>query len=287
MDVTYGLVISHAPGMTALWSALEPAQETHLRGALDTVRNELAAARPDVIVAFVNDHFSNFSLANMPAICVGVADRYEMRAPGSPRVLREPLRRINGDPELSLHIVESLMRANFDPAYSAELELVADVGAPLYYLLPDLPPNLTIVPIFINCVAPPLPTLQRCFDLGVAVRAVIDACTADGRRVAVMGTGGISHWVGMPRQGEINSDFDQRVIDLVVAGRFAEMINWSDRAIEAEAGNGAFELRNWMAAFGAVGGFRARPLAYVAVPEWLTGMSVMPLDLTSPVPAIV
>jgi aromatic ring-opening dioxygenase catalytic subunit (LigB family) len=261
-----------------MWGALDAGQARDLSGALDIVRGELEAARPDVIVAFVNDHFSNFFLGNMPAICVGVADTYEMRAPGDPATLRTPMRRIPGDAELSLQIVESLMREGFDPAYAGELQLVADVGAPLYYLMPELPPQLSIVPIFINCVAPPLPTMRRCYDLGVAVRKALDRFAGD-RRVAIMGTGGISHWVGLAREGEINSVFDQRVISLVAEGRFAEMMDWDDRAIEDEAGNGAYELRNWLATFGAVGACRPRPLAYVAVPEWLTGMAVIPLDL--------
>ena len=278
MELCHGLIISHAPGLTAMWSALDAAHARNLSGALDTVRLELEAARPDVIVAFVNDHFSNFFLGNMPAICIGVAESYEMRAPGNPALLRTPMRRIPGDGELSLRIVESLMRENFDPAYAGELQLVADVGAPLYYLMPELPPHLTIVPIFINCVAPPLPTMRRCYDLGVAVRKALEQFAGD-RRVAIMGTGGISHWVGLAREGEINSAFDQRVIALVAEGRFAEMMDWDDRAIEDEAGNGAYELRNWLATFGAVGPCRPRPLAYVAVPEWLTGMAVIPLDL--------
>jgi hypothetical protein len=285
VELCHGLIVSHAPGMTAMWNALDAAEARELSGALESVRRELEVARPDVLVAFVNDHFSNFFLGNMPAICIGVADSYEMRAPGDPATLRTPMRRIAGEPDLSLRIVESLMRDGFDPAYAGELQLVADVGAPLYYLMPELPPQLTIVPIFINCVAPPLPTMRRCYDLGVAVRRALDAFAGD-RRVAIMGTGGISHWVGLEREGEINSAFDRRVIALVEDGRFAEMLDWNDRAIEDEAGNGAYELRNWLATFGAVGACRPRPLAYVAVPEWLTGMTVIPLDLAPlPVPA--
>jgi aromatic ring-opening dioxygenase catalytic subunit (LigB family) len=284
MELCHGLIVSHAPGMTAMWDALDAAEARELSGALDAVRRELEVARPDVLVAFVNDHFSNFFLGNMPAICVGVADSYEMRAPGDPATLRTPMRRIAGEPDLSLRIVESLMRDGFDPAYAGELQLVADVGAPLYYLMPELPPQLTIVPIFINCVAPPLPTMRRCYDLGIAVRRALDAFAGD-RRVAIMGTGGISHWVGLEREGEINSEFDRRVIALVEDGRFAEMLDWDDRAVEDEAGNGAYELRNWLATFGAVGACRPRSLAYVAVPEWLTGMTVIPLDLAPlPVP---
>jgi len=278
VELCHGLIVSHAPGMTAMWNALDAEGSAALSGALDSVRLELAAARPDVIVAFVNDHFSNFFLGNMPAICVGVAESYDMRAPGDPAILRTATRRIPGDEELSLQIVESLMRENFDPAYAGELKLVADVGAPLYYLMPELPAQLSIVPIFINCVAPPLPTMRRCYELGRAVRRALDACAGE-RRVAIMGTGGISHWVGLAREGEINQAFDRRVIALVAEGRFAEMLDWEDRAIEDEAGNGAYELRTWLATFGAIGPCRPRPLAYVAVPEWLTGMTVIPLDL--------
>ncbi|HEY2595149.1 MAG TPA: hypothetical protein VGK33_14745, partial [Chloroflexota bacterium] len=75
----------------------------------------------------------------------------------------------------------------------------------VYERLLDGPP-VPIVPLLINVHTPPAqPTPRRCYVLGRAVRAAIEAWPADVR-VAVVATGGLS-------VGIVNEELDRRVVD--------------------------------------------------------------------------
>ena len=280
MQPLFGIVMSHAPGLSQFWETMPAQRRAPLERAYAQLRAELGRIRPDVIVAFINDHFRSFSLAMFPAFCIGLGDVHDVPMRGGGEILRMPQRRFAGDPELAGHILESLMSDGFDPAFSGELNFFDDLSVPLRHLYPpDEPvPPVKIVPVMINCVARPLPSMQRCHDLGLAVRRALDRFAGSPRRVVVLGTGGISHWVGTPRNGEINVEFDHRVLQLVLQGRTDEMLSWNDDLIESEAGNGALELRNWIATFAAMGRCVPRVLGYVAALEAITGSAALALD---------
>lgn len=272
--------MSHAPGISQFWEMMPPERRDPLAAAYAQLSRELAELEPDVIVAFVNDHFRSFTLAAYPAFCIGIGADHDVPMDGGDAILRMPQRRFAGDPELAQHILESVMHDGFDPAFSGELKFFDDLSVPLRFLYPlDAPlPNVKIVPIMTNCVTRPLPSMQRCHDFGLAVRRALDRFPGKPRRVVILGTGGISHWVGMPRNGDINSDFDRNVIELVAQGRAAEMLAWTDDEVETQAGNGALELRNWIEAFAAMGQYAPRPLAYVPALECITGVAAIALD---------
>jgi protocatechuate 4,5-dioxygenase beta chain/2,3-dihydroxyphenylpropionate 1,2-dioxygenase len=128
-----------------------------------------------------------------------------------------------------------------------------------------------LVPIIVNGVNPPWPTPQRCYDFGrMLARAV--AAQDQYRRVVVIGTGGLSHWVGLPESGNVNESFDRDFLARFNDGDAQRLTAYTQQEID-DAGNGAHEIRTWIVAAGAVRvGFDV--LAYEAVPEWLTGTAV-------------
>jgi hypothetical protein len=271
--------MSHAPGISQFWEAMPPERRGPLEAAYAELRADLERIRPDVIIAFVNDHFRSFTLAAYPTFCVGIGDEHDVPMTGGGEILRMPQRRFKGDAVLAQHVLESLMADQFDPAFSGELRFFDDLSVPLRFLYPPElgTPDVRIVPIMTNCIAAPLPSMRRCHQLGLAVRRALD-CFPEPRRAVILGTGGISHWVGMPRNGDLNPAFDRNVIRLVSEGRIDEIMSWTDREIEDQAGNGALELRNWIEAFAAMGQFVPRPLAYVPAPECITGLAAIALD---------
>jgi len=93
-------------------------------------------------------------------------------------------------------------------------------------------------------------------------------------RVALIGAGGLSHWVGMPGMGRINVDFDRWFLSRLAAGRAEEGVTLTDAEVE-RAGNGAHEIRSWLTVAGAVPGKPARVLAYEPITAWVTGMGVI------------
>ena len=81
---------------------------------------------------------------------------------------------------------------------------------------------------------------------------------------------------------DLNPEFDQDVLTALAEGRGRDLLQWQD-SLEATAGNGANELRNWIAAAAACGWAPGRTIAYSAMPEWLTGMAVAAIEQPEPV----
>lgn len=264
--IVAGCLTSHAPNITARPVIDDPAQRQRFLDALGLMRRRLAEARPDVVVVFANDHLQNFFYDAMPAFCVGVADRYAAPSDGGAEFLRIPARQAAGARAWSDALLRAALEAGFDVAYSQELEFWDDVSLPLHFLVPD---GVPIAPVLVNCVAPPLPVPRRCHALGAFVRTFVESRPAE-ERVAVIGSGGISHWIGVPGHGRINPAFDRLVLDWIAEGRLDLLVDLTAERIERDAGNGGQELRNWIAALGALP-VKGEVLAYEPVREWLTG----------------
>jgi catalytic LigB subunit of aromatic ring-opening dioxygenase len=257
---------SHAPNMTAT-PAAAPQQRTRFLAALAEMRRRLVAARPDLVVMFVNDHVQNFFYDNLPAYCVGVGDKHW--APrGAAGFLKIPERQVPGASDWSRALLVAGLEAGFDLAVSHDLEFWDDVSVPAHFLMPE--GTLPIVPVLTNCVAPPLPTPKRSWALGAFVRRFIDGRPAR-ERVALIATGGISHWIGVPNTGHINPEWDRWVLDTLAEGRGAELAALTTSQIERDGGNGGQEIRNWISVAAAVPGVKGEVLAYEPVKEWLTG----------------
>jgi hypothetical protein len=126
-----------------------------------------------------------------------------------------------------------------------------------------------MVPMFINCAAPPLPSPRRCFAVG---RWLADAVADwDGaRRVAIVATGGLSHAVGTPDQGRIDVDFDERFLDAFCSGRGASLAAMTDAEIAA-AGSSTGEVRSWIMLAGAFAGRPAERVFYAPIAGFGTG----------------
>src|SRR5437899_5162708 len=98
-EIVAALLTSHAPLITGKPEVSKPAQRDRLYGGFHELRRRLAAARPDLIVMFVNDHIQNFPYSNMPAFCVGLAEAYDAASPGGSRLMRIAPRKVRGASE--------------------------------------------------------------------------------------------------------------------------------------------------------------------------------------------
>jgi aromatic ring-opening dioxygenase catalytic subunit (LigB family) len=181
-------------------------------------------------------------------------------------------RRLRGDRAWAGALLEAGLAGAFDFAYSYEIESWDEMSVPLSFLMPE--GQLPVVPIYTNCGAPPLPAPRRCLELGAFVRRFIDARPA-GERIALLATGGISHWVGTPETGRINPDWDHWVLDHIARGDVAPLTRLTWAEIERDGGNGGQEIRNWIALMGAVPGWKGEVLAYEPVAEWITGCATV------------
>lgn len=176
------------------------------------VADWLAAQRVDTLVFFYNDHCSAFFFDLYPTFSLGIGERFAIADEGAG--LRD-LPAVRGDVQLQTHVAESLVNDEFDIATFQERPLDHGCASPLPLLWPHRPdwPG-TLVPIAVNVLQFPLPTARRCWRLGQAVRRAIESYPQD-LRVAIVGTGGLSHQVHGERTGFNNEEWDHRFLHLL------------------------------------------------------------------------
>jgi gallate dioxygenase len=205
--------------------------------------------RPDVLVIFYNDHATQFFFDLYPTFAIGIAHRYAIADEGAGR---RPLPAIPGHPGLSAHILESLLAEEFDMTVFQGGEVDHGCHSALPLLWPHVPgwPG-AIVPIAINVVHYPLPTARRCFRLGQAVRRAI-ASFSDDIKVAVVGTGGLSHQVHGERTGFNNTPWDTNFLQLIVEDP-GELTKLTHADYIRRGGAESVEMIMWLAMRGAIG----------------------------------
>jgi aromatic ring-opening dioxygenase catalytic subunit (LigB family) len=273
-QVVAGIACSHVPMMASEknWERLPEAGRVNLRAGFDRARQILEDSRPDILITFADDHFDRCFYDNLPAFLVGVGE--EALGPAVDGFYL-PKVRVPIASDLARFIVCEGLERGVDFAFSEELALDHAEMAPMIHLTPrwDIP----IIPIVVNAFAPPMPTLKRCFDVGAFVGGCIERWP-ENKRIAVLGTGGLSHWVGPPETGRINDAFDRWFLERLRLGEFSEVMTRYARHqdLEAVAGNGGQEIRDWLAAAGAMPQ-RLRPqvLAYEPLKSWSTGTGIM------------
>ena len=262
MPLVYAASASHAPGITAWVEGAPTEKKDKIYGAFADLRAGLVASKADVAVIVAPEHFANFFLNNMPAFCIGRGAHH--MGPVEPwlRIERRP---IPGDPVFAETLLNGCYEHGFEPSYSDELEVDHGVALPVHFLIPD--GSIPIVPVIINCLTEPMPSAARCFAFGEAIAAI--AANSD-RRVAVIGTGGLSHWPGEAEHGTINEEFDATFLKDVLANDGAALQRYTHEQI-AESGTGGHEVRAWIIVAGAVAGWKPELLTYQPVHEWATG----------------
>ena len=112
------------------------------------------------------------------------------------------------------------------------------------------------------------------------------ASFAGNTRVAILATGGLSHSIGEATMGAIDEAFDRECLQHFASGNRDALFTFLDQRLAA-AGNGAAEVRNWLAAHGAAGakgtdgahGFDL--IHYSALPEVYVGCGVASWGIVS------
>jgi protocatechuate 4,5-dioxygenase beta chain len=172
----------------------------------------LAAKRPDALVFFYNDHATTFFFDLLPTFAIGVGERFPIADEGGGARNLPPIR---GDVDLQCHIAESLINDEFDLTIFQGKAIDHGCASPLPLLWPHKPdwPG-TVVPIAVNVVQYPLPTAARCYKLGQAVRRAIESYPVN-LRIAIVGTGGLSHQIHGERTGFNNEDWDREFLRLL------------------------------------------------------------------------
>jgi aromatic ring-opening dioxygenase catalytic subunit (LigB family) len=257
---------SHGPMIAREWDRFPQPLRERIAVGFDAIGERFKAARPDVLVILSPDHWVNFFLNNYPAFCIGVGEEHD----GPPEPFLKPHFNhpvLKGHPALGRHILNTAIEQGGDPALSHRMTLDHGFCLPLWRMgLESLPP---IVPIVVNEIESPMPTLRRCIQWGHMLRQAIDTYP-EPLRVAILASGGLSHYIGQPHMGEIDEAFDRTCISLLQNGDEKLLADTLQEALP-KTGNGGEEVRSWVIAHAAAGSSGFELLGYEPLKEIYVG----------------
>jgi protocatechuate 4,5-dioxygenase beta chain len=210
----------------------------------------LKKMKPDIAVVVYNDHGLQFFLDRMPTFAIGAAPQYINADEGWGIPTLPPF---PGDLDLSWHLIESLVDAEFDVTTCQEMFVDHAFTLPLELLWPGQHPcPVRTVAVCINTVQHPLPSAMRCYKLGQAIGKAIESWESDAR-VVMIGTGGLSHQLDGERAGFINKEFDLMFMDKLVTDP-EWVTQYSILDLVELTGTQGVELINWLTARAALTG---------------------------------
>lgn len=268
MSLVYSGVLSHAPGITGrahLVKNVDKRDEFYAR--LEQQRQEIRDAGAEALVVMAAEHFANFFMNNMPAFCVGIGESYQGPIE-DPEWLRIEKHHVPGAPDLGTRLTREIMQT-VDVAYAEEWKFDHGIMVPLHFLTPDY--DLPIIPVNINCQGPPLTPLHRAWAFGEALRR---ACDSVPEKIAIVGTGGISHWPATPDSGKINEDWDREFLDRLMRQDKDKLLSYTDEETYRDGGQGGFEIRTFIAAAAAARGAGDLQFYTAELPIFAVGCTV-------------
>jgi 2,3-dihydroxyphenylpropionate 1,2-dioxygenase len=274
MSLVYAGVLSHAPGITGRAHLVEnTAKRDEFYAKLDVQRQEIEASGAEALVVIAAEHFGNFFMNNMPAYCIGMGEYYEGPIE-DPEWLKIERTRIPGAPDLGRRLTREVLQT-VDTAYAEEWKFDHGIMVPLNFLTPNY--DLPIIPVNINCQGPPLTPLHRVWEFGEAIRR---ACDAAPEKIAVVGTGGISHWPATPDSGKINEAWDREFLERLMRNDKDALLSYTDEEIYRDGGQGGFEIRTYIAAAAAAKGQGDLQFFTVDLPIFAVGCTVARFDIS-------
>jgi len=271
MTLVYSGVCSHGPGITGRADLAPPELRDPFFAAYHQMRDDMMATKPDAIIILAAEHFANFFTNNMPAFALGMADTYSGPIE-DPEWLGIPKRISRGDPDLSQRLIQEVMNT-VDVTFAEEWQFDHGVMVPLHFLDPNN--ELIVIPGNINCQGPPLTPLARAWAFGEALRR---ACDTVPERIALFGTGGISHWPATPDSGTINEAWDRDFLDRWARQDKDALLSYTDEEVLRDAGQGGFEIRTFVAAAAAARG-PGTVHCYIPIPIFSTGCTVASMEI--------
>ena len=273
------------------------AQWDRTRVAFDVLKQKMEEAKPDVILCFGDDQIEQFNFSNFPGFAIFVGEDYEGYktfarqgfVPGQRKGFTEKTDdtwvKVPAHAAFAKEVAVNLVRREFDLSFMTE-EANKEHGIghaflrPMSNIVPDF--DIPTIPFYINCFYGPQPTANRVYQLGKAIREIIENSPQD-LRVAVFGSGGLWHTPGNP-ESYLNEEFDQASLDAVKSGDAKAFADHFDRYVETPIdeykndtwvdggtgmyngiGSGTGETRNWIAAAAVADGTPGTVIDYVPI----------------------
>jgi aromatic ring-opening dioxygenase catalytic subunit (LigB family) len=248
----------HAPQLFVRPPTEIPEQLDADIAAMRELGKDIEDAKPDLAIVIGSDHLETFFLSSVPTFAVVAGQTSHAHF-------------ANRNWDVPVHLpfadalLEKLMQRGFDMAYSQDAILGHSFAAVYEWVIEGR--NIPVVPIFVNTYLPPLPSPQRCVALGKAIAEII---AERPERVALIASGGLSHYPGTWKYPQPAYDFDYWAIANMERGILDPLLKLSSEQLD-EVGN--TEMLPWYFLFGAIGNVPGELLTYQ--PTWHHGHAVM------------
>lgn len=246
-QIVAAMATVHAPQLFTRPPEEDPLQLDAGIAAMRELGRRLEEAQPDALVIFGSDHMETFFLQSVPTFALIAGERANAAFAGrtwAPRIHQA----------LGEALLEGLVRHDFDMAYSQDAILGHSFAAPFEWVLAGR--DIPVIPIFINTYLPPLPTARRCAALGKAIAEIV---ASRPERVALLASGGMSHYPGTWKYYKPAYDFDRWCIQELEHGHNGSFLNLSCEQLD-EVGN--TEMLPWAPVLGAIGEQHMELLSY-------------------------
>jgi hypothetical protein len=231
--------------------------------AIGRLGRDLLELEPDLLVIIGDDQEELFSSRNNPSIAISYASTVQSAKSelnGKPSAFRVGMgmdgNTYPGDVDAALHLIGELVESDFDITTVSGLEEESGFGHAFTWVLGRVLHGTPIpsVPLLLNTYYPPnQPTPRRCLELG---RVLQQACESlpGNRRVAVVASGGLSHFV-------VNAELDEAVLEAIRTHDVKSL----ERLPVNLLNSGTSEIRNWITMSGASDGLTSRWTEYQPV----------------------
>ena len=248
----------HAPQFFSYPPTEDPKQLDASIAAMRQLGHQmLDETKPDAVIVIGSDHLETFFLSAVPTFALIGGER--VRAAFAGRDWDLPCH------SMSEGLIEHLVASGFDMVYSQDAVLGHAFAAPFEWVMEKR--DIPVVALFVNTYLPPLPTARRCAALG---KAVADFLRTRPERVAIIASGGLSHYPGTWKYPQPAYEFDHWAIGQMERGNLDAILDLTNRQID-EVGN--TEILSWAVMMGALGKARGELLTYQ--PTWHHGHAVM------------
>ncbi len=257
-EIVAAMATCHAPQLFTYPPDEDPAQLDATIEAMRQLGNILDETRPDVLIFLGSDHLETFSLGCVPTFAIIAGSRAIASFAG--RNYDLSIQR-----DMAVDFLYRLVAAGFDLAYSEDAVLGHAFAVPFEFVLGGR--DIPVVPFHTNVYLPPLPSPARCAALGREIAQVI---FSRPERVAIVASGGMSHYPGTWKYPHPEFEFDRWMISQLAQGNTRALLEMTVEQLD-EVGN--TELLNWATLFGAIGDKPGELVCYT--PTWHHGHAMM------------
>jgi aromatic ring-opening dioxygenase catalytic subunit (LigB family) len=235
-------------------------QSEVMKKAFKRLKADVAELAPDVLIVIANDHPGEFlEFSNVPALAVFYGDKVisatfendkvknRRQQLSSPEIMQQMATGMGmetnhvwpGSSKVGKHLIENLIDQGFDVGALKEVEDPFRNGhghgfGMVVKELMDRENLIPMVPIYLNAWPPNEISPSRCYDLGRALRRAIETIP-DNLRVAVVASGGLSHFV-------TDADLDEHVLAALRSRSEQDLRNLPKYRLKS----GNSEIRNWV-----------------------------------------